>query len=189
MPLHFEGAFLLDEAIKLQFKKSDFKNSVTFYGGTFRPFHRGHLECLHLCPEDNILIIPDRNPQKEEHAFCSGDEIFALAKLLKDTPYSIYPGFYLLNNKNPTAHWISKVSHREINFLMGDDSYMNLMSWIDVAVFLKSLTKLYVVPRHFNKNDYDIVALKCLKLNPRLNIIYLKEHVYQDVSSSKLRTK
>ena len=39
---------------------------VTFFGGSFNPWHRGHRECLNLCAEDEIMVVPDCNPWKKE---------------------------------------------------------------------------------------------------------------------------
>ena len=171
------------------FLKHPITDTVTFFGGSFNPFHQGHRACLDLCPEKNILIIPDRNPFKAQAP--KSDQVFtqflALAQDLKDTPYSLYPGFLGLNRPNPTSGWLPLVKIKEKNFLMGDDSYMDLLSWNNPEVFLKALTKLYVVPRKYQRIDYMNQEREILKLNPNLEIHYLAEHPYKNISSTDLR--
>lgn len=164
-------------------------DSVTFFGGTFNPFHQGHRACLDLCPEKNILIVPDRNPFKvaqinEEETY---QQFMAMAEMLKDTPYSLYPGFLASTDHNPTSSWLPHVKVAEKNFLMGDDSYMGLMSWIKPEEIIASLSKLYVVPRSYSMNDYELQEHAIKKWNPALDIIYLAEHPYKKLSSTDLR--
>ena len=171
--------------------KHPIKDNVTFFGGSFNPFHEGHLACLKLCPEKNILIVPDRNPFKSKDKLIAGDDDFThfqeLAESLKETPYSLYPGFLGHLSANPTSSWLPKVKIKEKNFLMGDDSFMSLLSWINPSVFIKSLTKLYVVPRNFKRSDYLLQEEKVKKWNPALDVIYLADHPYKNISSSELR--
>lgn len=170
------------------FLKHPIVDSVTFFGGSFNPFHQGHRACLDLCPEKNILIVPDRNPFKtsseNENVY---DEFVKLAELLKDTPYSLYPGFLGSLKANPTSSWLPDVAINEKNFLMGDDSYMDLLKWNNPEVLIKALTKLYVVPRKFTKVDYLKIEKELLKMNPKLEVHYLDEHPYMNISSTELR--
>lgn len=168
--------------------KRPIKNSVTFFGGSFNPFHLGHLECVKLCPEENIVIVPDHNPHKDlrelENPF---NEFLNLLEKFKQTNASIYPGFLTLNRSNPTADWLVKVQVLEINFLMGDDSFMNLLRWKTPEILLNRLTKLYVVPRNFNESDYREQVKKIKDLNPHLIIEILSDHPYKNLSSTSLR--
>ncbi len=176
--------------IKPDILKHDITDSVTFFGGSFFPFHPGHMACLELCPEKNIVIVPDCNPHKEQSDKMNPyDDFMHLCLTLKETPYSVYPGFFGRNRPNPTAQWLPKVNIREKNFLMGDDSFMNLLKWNEPEVLLKSLTKLYVVPRDFDVSDYEEQIEKVKALNPTLEIIILPDHPYKNLSSTKLRQK
>lgn len=172
------------------FLKHKIEKAVTFFGGSFNPFHEGHRACLDLCPEENILIVPDRNPFKElsssENVF---EDFMKLAENLKDTRFSLYPGFLLKTEKNPTSTWLPHVKIAEKNFLMGDDSFMDLLKWKSPDIIAKALTKLYVVPRKFSKKDYERVERELLKWNPKLEVHYLAEHPYMNVSSTEMRKK
>jgi len=168
--------------------KHPIKDTVTFFGGSFNPFHEGHRECLDQCPEKNILIVPDRNPFKDVSLQNPAEEFFSLAEKLKETNYSLYPGFLLKTEKNPTSSWLPFVKLKEKNFLMGDDSFIDLPKWKNPEAIIKALTKLYVVPRHFKKDDYLLVEMELLKWNPSLEIHYLAEHPYMNLSSTSLRS-
>ncbi|MBC7713509.1 MAG: hypothetical protein H7177_09225 [Rhizobacter sp.] len=185
MPLHSSKP---KGEIKTDIMKKEIKGSVTFFGGSFFPFHPGHMSCLELCPEENIVIVPDCNPHKEmQDKMNPYDDFMHLCLTLKDTPYSIYPGFFGRNRPNPTANWLPKVAIPEKNFLMGDDSFMSLLKWTRPEELLNALSKLYVVPRDFDVADYDEQIEKIKAINPLIQIIILPDHPYKNLSSSKLR--
>lgn len=185
MPLHSSKP---KGEIKKDILKHEIKGSVTFFGGSFFPFHPGHMACLELCPEENIVIIPDCNPHKEvADKLNPYDDFMQLCLTLKDTPYSVYPGFLGRNRPNPTANWLPKVSIPEKNFLMGDDSFMNILKWNNPEILLAALSKIYVVPRDFEVGDYTEQIEKIKNINPLIQIIILPDHPYKNLSSSKLR--
>jgi nicotinate-nucleotide adenylyltransferase len=167
------------------------RDSVTFFGGTFNPFHQGHLSCLELCPEKNIVVIPDRNPQKDVRNFLPYEEYLLILEQLSGRPYYVYPGFWANHNANPTYTWLPYVKIPEKNFLMGDDTFMNFLSWQFPDVILNALTKLYVVPRNFHEkkhlNELEIQRIKLNEINPKLQIIFLGDHDYKNLSSTEIR--
>lgn len=174
--------------IKKDILKSEIKDSVTFFGGSFFPFHPGHMACLELCPEENIVIVPDCNPHKElQDKMNPYDDFMNLCLTLKETPYSVYPGFFGRNKPNPTSNWLPKVKIKEKNFLMGDDSFMSLFKWHGPENFLMALSKLYVVPREYDSSDYKTQIEKIEVINPLLQIIILPDHPYKNLSSTKIR--
>ncbi len=176
--------------IKKDILKHEIKESVTFFGGSFFPFHPGHMACLELCPEKNIVIVPDCNPHKElKDKMNPYDDFLRLCETLKETSYSVYPGFFGRNKPNPTSNWIGKVKIAEKNFLMGDDSFMNILKWNAPEVLLNSLTKLYVAPRNYELVDYEAQIEKIKAINPNIQVIILPDHPYRNLSSSKIRAK
>jgi nicotinate-nucleotide adenylyltransferase len=169
------------------FLKHPISQSVTFFTGSFNPFHQGHRACLDLCPEKNILIVPDRNPFKNDYKVGAYADFLLLAESLKDTDYSLYPGFLGSLSPNPTSSWLPNVKIKEKNFLLGDDSYMSLLTWKNPEAVILALSKLYVVPRYLHQSDYLEQERKIKSLNPKLDIFYLPEHPYKNISSTQLR--
>jgi nicotinate-nucleotide adenylyltransferase len=187
MPVH---SSVPKGVIKKDILKKDIKDSVTFFGGSFFPFHLGHMSCVDLCPEKNIVIVPDWNPHKEQREKQNPYEDFMqLCLTLKESEYSVYPGFFGRNRPNPTANWLPKVNIPEKNFLLGDDSFMSILSWHEPDLLLRALTKLYVVPREFEIADYNSQIEKVLAINPGLQVIILPDHPYKKLSSSKIRNE
>jgi nicotinate-nucleotide adenylyltransferase len=174
---------------KKEILKFPIKESVTFFGGSFFPFHMGHMTCLETCPEKNIVVVPDNNPQKIHLEKTSPYNLFLdLTNILKGKPFSVYPGFLGKNVPNPTADWITRVNIKEINFLMGDDSFMNLFKWTRPEEIINTLTKLYVVPRDFEHTDYEDQIKKVKNIAPNLQLIFLPDHPFRKLSSSSFRT-
>jgi nicotinate-nucleotide adenylyltransferase len=170
------------------FLKHKIENAVTFFGGSFNPFHEGHRACLDLCPEKNILIVPDRNPFKDVRSSkFAYEEFMQLARGLEATRYSLYPGFLIKAEKNPTSSWLPRVRIAEKNLLMGDDSYMSFLKWNNPEAIVTSLSKLYVVPRKFTKTDYMAIEPQLLSWNPDLLVHYLADHPYKNISSTDIR--
>ena len=52
---------------------------------------------------------------------------------------------------------------------------------------LAALQKLYVVPRSFTPADYLKQEKEVLKLNPNLEVHYMADHPYKNISSTNLR--
>lgn len=174
-------------------KKFDHSDSLTFYGGSFNPWHDGHRACIDLCPEKNIIVVPDYNPWKNQKQTGVGDQcrwktFKDLALLMIDTPYSFYPGFWGINRPNPTSEWISKVQASEINLIIGDDSFMSIEKWYKVKSLFDLLKKIYVVPRNLNEG---VLRNHKKDLEKKFNIMFeiLGEHQFQNVSSTKIREK
>jgi nicotinate-nucleotide adenylyltransferase len=170
--------------------KGEISGSVTFFGGSFSPFHEGHMACLDLCPEKNIVIVPDCNPDKDLRDLANPlNDFFKICELVKEKSYSVYPGFIGRHRPNPTSGWLPKVNIPEKNFLMGDDSFMNLPHWIEADTVVRALTKLYVVPRTHHVSEYEAQVKKLKKINHELQVILLPDHPHKEVSSTKLRKK
>jgi nicotinate-nucleotide adenylyltransferase len=164
-------------------------DEVTFFGGSFNPIHEGHKACLKLCPGKNIIIVPDRNPLKENREFGPLDEFIKLINEFKDGPYSLFPGFWASSELNPTANWINKVLIKKRNLLMGDDSFMSFFSWNRPSDIINAISNIYVAPRNFKVDELESQAKKFKDINEKINIVLLSDHQFKELSSSRIREK
>lgn len=177
--------------IKSEILKHEIRDRVTFFAGTFFPFHQGHMSCLDLCPEENIIVVLDCNPEKEEIGEESNPFFYflELCQKLKPTRFSIYPGFLGRNRPNPTSRWLPNVKISEKNFIMGDDLFMRILNWERPEIFINSLSKLYVVPRIYSMSNYQYQIEALRKINPNLQVIVLPDHPNKHFSSTELKKK
>jgi nicotinate (nicotinamide) nucleotide adenylyltransferase len=175
-----------------------FKNPTDewiFYGGTFNPWHRGHQACLDLLPEDKVcLILPDRNPQKENrnvNAVSTILEISNKAKFRKNQ--FLVPTFLIQKNLNPTVTWVESFQDQfptsKISLLLGFDSFARMKTWVRPEDLLPKLHAIYVVSRLEDDEDRRLALDEVHALGSNMNIIFLGKHDYENVSSTELRRK
>jgi nicotinate-nucleotide adenylyltransferase len=171
--------------------KKPVSDRLIFFPGSFNPWHMGHLECLKGCPKGPIVVIPDRNPWKEVSDINPWDEVVELKEHLlqcdRDDIF-IYPGFLALKEKNPTTNWLPQVNVKEKWLLMGDDLFLGLHRWNDIESILASLQGVYVCPRGANKIELQI-QMESLQKIQNIEVIFLENHDYEGISSTKLRSK
>ncbi|MDD0853576.1 hypothetical protein HBN50_10725 [Halobacteriovorax sp. GB3] len=162
---------------------------ITFYGGSFNPWHEGHSECLRQCPNENIVIVPDANPWKEDqsHLHSTWSLFLEIVSKFKNSTYSIYPGFWGIMKKNPTVQWLPSVACQKKNLLIGDDNFMAFDKWTNFETLMKSLHTLYVVPRQFEIVELEKKRSELESLNLDVQIILLNSHEYQSLSSTEIR--
>ena len=158
------------------------QDRVCFYGGSFNPWHRGHRACVELCPEENIVVVPDGNPWKRTRKGTQRwDDYLKICDALVDTSCSVYPGF-LYADSSPTADWLPRTDFGEKSLLVGADNFLKFDRWKDHALLAKALKRLYVVPR--GENQYEDMTEHLAGLNPMLDVIILPRHSWEGLSSS-----
>jgi nicotinic acid mononucleotide adenylyltransferase len=169
------------------------KDHVVFFGGSFNPFHQGHLECLFLArkkiKDADVILLPDNNPQK---MFSQEDPIKKFFELKKYYHF-IYPGLMLEAKSTPSFSVVEMVKKcaptKKISWLMGHDQLTNIESWIEYKKFLGGLHHLYLVSRNEDDRERNILIEKYEKLIPGLQIIHLGRHQYENLSSTGIRNK
>lgn len=166
------------------------KSSVTLFGGSFHPFHEGHLECLNQCREfeDNIIIVLDYSPWKSNEQ----EDPYGEYLKIKDATqgrYPIYTGFWAKKLRRPTFEWLQEIQYPEINWLMGDDTFGSFLKWFEVEKVCQRLSKIYVVPREEKMEEYREVEKKIKEFNSKLEVVFLKPHAFQELSSTQIRSK
>ena len=175
--------------VKTKFKARD---ELIFFGGSFNPWHDGHRACVELChqvlPKGKIIIVPDHNPWKKLAAqTCFWAALRQLGTHLAETPFSIFPGFYGLEQEHPTVSWLLKHEGHKKSFLIGDDNLMSFLSWQQAPALLKNLYRLIVVPRIATAAERALQMARLKKFNPALKFTILPDHPFKKVASSKIR--
>lgn len=170
--------------------KNQDREKITFFGGSFFPWHEGHRECIDQALEydRNVIVVPDRNPWKEQgRKSCYWAAYKQICDELNDTPFSVFPGFWGQLDSNPTVSWLPKVELSQKSLLMGDDTFFGLHLWKDVESLLVVLDSVYVVPRQ-GKSKHREVQKELLKnFNPNLKFYFLDKHPYEKISSTQIR--
>lgn len=166
---------------------------ITFYGGSFNPWHEGHRECIIQClresfPEE-VLVVPDHNPWKKgEERELPYKQFLDLCLSLKDENVSIYPGFLGRGeSKNPTINWLPSVTVLKKSLLLGADNFEKFCQWGKYEKLVTELQKIYVLPRLISEEKLKRVESVLLKKNKTLEVIYLGPHPFEAISSRKIR--
>ena len=109
-------------------------------GGTFDPFHRGHLEPVLAAREvmqwDRLIYVPAyRQPFKSEQQFASGYHRFTMAVLATESIETIYVSTQELDRGQisytvETLEWL-RAEHPQatLDWIIGDDNLAQLGKW------------------------------------------------------------
>lgn len=189
MPGHVRGRHLHQLPHWIWKRVDCHPRELTFYGGSFHPWHDGHEACLTLFPKpESLLVVPDNNPWKsEKRDFCHWTFFKNLALDHLAMNISFFPGFLGTEEKNPTSNWILSTRVKKKSLLLGEDTFQGLSKWIGVDRILPVIEKIYVVPRALDNFTFQesikFIAIKA----PHIKIEKLPNHQFENVSSSKIR--
>ncbi len=165
-----------------------------FFGGSFSPWHEGHGACLRLIreakPEAEIVIVPDRNPWKNYEQGSSLEDYFSLTEKAEAFGASVYPGFLLLEQANPTIDWMRLVRGKK-SLLVGADHLRDFRKWKNYLELLESLESLFIAPRTLSGSEYDDLEKirEDLQRETKKPLVLLSRHAYEDLSSTEIRQK
>ncbi len=170
----------------------DIKEKLTFFGGSFNPWHAGHESCIELCQtKESLVILPDNNPLKEE----STNQLWANFKKIlyvqKSYPeMTIYTGFWADKQRNPTANWLIPLKEKykkNIGLLLGHDSFVGLEKWQQYEKLISCLDEVQIVSREDDPRAMAQKKEQYLSINKDLSLIELGHHPFEALSSSKIR--
>lgn len=167
-------------------------NRIGLFGGTFNPFHLGHIKVaekvLLELDLNKILFLPSGTPP-----FKGNQKILDFAKRceLIETSIADNERFELsqmdnTTEKSYTANLIRRLrqqSTAEFIFIIGEDNFFDLPKWYDYEWLLENL-KFAVVTRNFERKQ-DSQVLK--KISPD-NFHFIKMQPI-DISSTMIREK
>ncbi len=177
-------------------KSNEIINEITFFGGSFNPWHEGHQACIkllknYLNKKHQLIVLPDINPWKNNELIPLLDRWEIYQNLLIKTNELIYPSFLFLDQKNPTYKWVTKLKSNQptlkINLLMGFDSFSNLDKWYESEKLLKILNHIFVASRNDDLSVKNQRLEEYKKADPTLKVTFLGNHEHEDLSSTKLR--
>ena len=176
-------------------KKIDFTKELAFYGGSFNPWHEGHDACLSVSGAEQIIVVPDSSPWKQGAVFqgCRFQSYLSLANKLKDKHIPVYPGYWGMEDGNPTFKWLSGLklkvnSNVPLALVMGLDTYQNILTWSQAKELIMLLSKIYVVRRAIDLTDKpEDPTQKIQSHNPKLSVIFSQPHEHEKISSSEIR--
>ena len=181
-----------------------YNRAVGIFGGTFDPFHNGHLQLvrsvLKLGILERIYLMPNYIPPHKPQPVADDRDRLAMINLVCAHEQNIFPLDFEIRRQSVsyTFETVSKLSEDErfsntrITLLIGMDSLINFTSWYHYEQLLQQVN--LVVAR---RPHYDLAALdQCLKSRITSTEIFspfdagqilLIDNPYVDISSSEIR--
>ncbi len=160
-----------------------------FFGGTFNPWHKGHQNCVAMCPQPaDVLVVPDTNPFKGGPGErCYWSLYRDLYRRVHDLGAHVYPGFCGREQANPTARWLPYVNRDDKALLVGEDTLADMPNWMDAVKVVQAVSKVIAVPRRV---PADQIRNACRWLEDNgCEVERLGDHPYRDVSSTQIRQR
>ncbi len=121
---------------------------VGIFGGTFNPFHHGHLNCLLTVAEKsnlvNVVVVPaNSNPLKEQVEGPTAQQRFDMtAVALQDYPELVELSDFEIKREGPSYtidtlnHYREKYEASDLNLIVGMDSFEVFDQWKDYETIL-----------------------------------------------------
>ena len=164
-------------------------DSVTFFGGSFNPWHEGHMACVELCPDRaGLVVIPDTNPLKTGPSDeCHWQRYRRLKEILPTA--AVFPGFCGREAPNATISWLPYCGFPKKGLLLGDDSLVGFDNWLEAGELARVLNHIYVVPRDAPAQSVASAKRWFAMHNPTCTLTLLGDHPHRDVSSTALRSQ
>ena len=180
---------------------------IAIFGGTFDPFHIGHLELLEnihkeIKPDRTIVIPAGHSYMKEANGgkiTPAKDRVGMVREGIKTLSFDCELSLYEVEKEGPT-YSIDTVRHfkgmdggggkaaeavPEIWFVCGSDILFTIDKWYEAEALLKSIV-LTVIPR--GADDVDaILARKCELEETAGARIYISEFRGREILSSMIR--
>ena len=133
--------------------------NVALFGGSFDPFHNGHLAILKSLQEldflSYILVVPAKlSPQKEGHRFSPEARLEMVRKValseLAMAPPIIVSDMEIVRGGSYTMDTVREIQARykpdQIYLVLGSDTYKELSTWHEADALIEAV-KLIVIDR------------------------------------------
>jgi nicotinate-nucleotide adenylyltransferase len=166
-------------------------SEVTFFGGSFNPWHQGHEACINRFSDPaRLVVVPDTNPFKGQvDRGCAWQFLRELEAQLAGSECALFPGFCGMEEPNPTVAWLPFVEAERRALLMGEDTFFSFPDWNQAARLAAALDAIHVVPRRTEGDGWAHATVWFHRHQPNCRIVRLADHPYRDYSSSYLRDR
>ncbi|MBQ8977114.1 MAG: nicotinate (nicotinamide) nucleotide adenylyltransferase [Succinivibrionaceae bacterium] len=182
-----------------------YNRAVGIFGGTFDPFHNGHLQLvrsvLKLGILERIYLMPNYIPPHKPQPVADDRDRLAMINLVCAHEQNIFPLDFEIRRKSVsyTFETVSKLSEDErfsntrITLLIGMDSLINFTSWYHYEQLLQQVNLVVARRSHYDLADLD----PCLKSRITGSEIFspfdagqilLVDNPSVDLSSSEIRS-
>lgn len=164
---------------------------IGIFGGTFDPFHQGHLKIAVEAAKklDKVIIVPticDYYRPDSRKLFTFDERVAIITKMISNAPGNIVIDS-LEKDKDSKWRTINTVEefkklypNDELYLIIGEDSYKNFPTWFRYEDILLMAT-LMVVQRGNNSGEDLVKTIPCEEL-------YIGKD-FLEASSSKVRNK
>lgn len=182
-----------------------YNRAVGIFGGTFDPFHNGHLQLvrsvLKLGILERIYLMPNYIPPHKPQPVADDRDRLAMINLVCAHEQNIFPLDFEIRRQSVsyTFETVSKLSEDErfsntrITLLIGMDSLINFTSWYHYEQLLQQVNLVVARRPHYDLADLD----PCLKSRITDSEIFspfdagqilLIDNPSVDLSSSEIRS-
>ena len=164
---------------------------IGIFGGTFDPFHQGHLKIAVEAAKklDKVIIVPticDYYRPDSRKLFTFDEKVAIITKMISNAPMNITVDCLEKDKDskwrtiNTVQYFKEKYPNDELYLIIGEDSYKNFTTWFRYEDILLMAT-LMVVQRGNNSKDDVEKDVPCEEL-------YIGKD-FLESSSSKVRNK
>ena len=165
-----------------------YNRAVGIFGGTFDPFHNGHLQLvrsvLKLGILERIYLMPNYIPPHKPQPVADDRDRLAMINLVCAHEQNIFPLDFEIRRQSVsyTFETVSKLSEDErfsntrITLLIGMDSLINFTSWYHYEQLLQQVNLVVARRPHYDLADLDAGQ------------ILLVDNPSVDLSSSEIRS-
>ncbi len=169
-------------------------DNVAVFGGTFNPFHNGHLEIIKalisLNAFDKILVIPTNiPPHKNAPMLASGEDRVAMCRLALAGYENVEVCDIELRRNGPSYTYdtvceLKKQFDADIHIVCGGDMITTLYSWKNYSDLLKSAKFVAFRRIGVDNSEFDSAVEKTLSDGGFVTVI---DADITDVSSTEIR--
>ena len=182
------------------------KLAIGIFGGTFDPFHNGHLQLLRSVLNsrltDRIFLMPNYIPPHKPQPVATDQQRLAMINLVCKHENQIYPLDYEIKKKSVsyTYETISELHNNpqflncSFSLLIGMDSLINFLSWFKAEELLNSVNLIVARRPHYTPDRMDRKLLSRMTDISDFNKqatgqIVMIDNQEIDISSSEIRSR